>query len=292
MGQIKTLNLLKSEEDLSAFESNFRPQNANNLLFQTLEDYSRNKILIVAEHAQTTRIKSPKHGKKAYIGIGDANTATLAKLGAWHSQSAYIIPTILRTELDLARPSDAEGMRLRVLPFMADEGHEETESHIPISTNKNLMHIFEFYHKTIESLNPKLILSYHGMHSHRQADVLLGFGPDRSYIGGSKNAFSFRRFFVKRLKERLKERNVRIDITVKVSKSLFTGSKNYTLYRHVKEYNEKNSDIRFGIHVEFNRHGRVMKEHPSLPKLRYQIAAQVLAECAEEWVEKQTAEKA
>jgi len=283
VGQMRALNLLKTEEDLSAFEANFRPRHANSLLFEALEDYSRSRMLIVAEHAQTARIESPKHGKKAYIGIGDANTATLAKLAAWHSQSAYIIPTILRTELDLARPSDAEGMKLRVLPFMADEGREEAESHVPISTNKSLMHIFEFYHKTIESMNPRIMLSYHGMHSHRQADVLLGFGPDRSYIGGGKNAFSFRRFFVKRLKDRLKERNVRIDISVKVSKSLFTGSKNYTLYRHVKEHNEKNGDRRFGIHVEFNRHGRVMKEHPSLPKLRYQIAAQVLAECAEEW---------
>ena len=215
------LNLLKTEKDLSLFQGNMKAENDHYIEFETLKNYPDNGILIVAEHARTASIKSPRHGGRAYIGIGDANTATLAKLSAWYTQSAYIIPTLLRTQIDLSRPADAQNLVLRVAPSEADEKWKGEELDVPISTGRNLRHVFDFYHRKIEDLNPKFVLAYHGMHSRHKTDVLLGFGPGRCYIGGNKNAFAFRKLFVERLRQRLKERNVRIDITVKISKKIF-----------------------------------------------------------------------
>lgn len=273
--------LLKVLEDLARFNRNFSPSVEHCLTFETLKNYDNNRILITAEHAKTARIKSPEHGKEAYIPIGDANTGELARLGAWHLQSAYMIPQVLRTEIDLSRSLEANDLTLTVFPIGAEEQDKKIE--VPLNTAKNLIHVSEFYHKKIEGLNPKAILAYHGMHSKHKMDILLGFGPDRNYIGGAKNAFAFKELFEDRLNQTLKELKIRTDISIKVAKSLFTGAKNYTLYRHVGEYNKKNKEKRLGIHVEFNRYGRKMNAYPELPKLRYQIAAQVLAECAGEW---------
>lgn len=277
------LSILKTEKDLDRFNKNFKPRIENFIEYEILG--TKSKILITAEHAQTTRIKSPEYGEDAYVGIGDMNTDELAKLAAYYSKCSYIVPTLLRTEIDLSRPPGAENLILHVIPLKADPSKKTGKKKVAISTKKNFRHIADFYHKKIEKINPRFILAYHGMHSHRKMDILLGFGPDRKYIGGSKNAFKFKKMFKERLTKRLKEANIRDDLIVKVGKSLFTGTKNYTLYNHVKKHNEKTKEKRFGMHVEFNMRGRRMKKYSVLPKLRYQVAAQVLVECAEEWLE-------
>ena len=189
-----------------------------------------------------------------------------------------ISTSLSRYYADLCRPP-GQFSTLRVKINKSDRDF----TRLPINWDESSVKVSKTFHRTIEKMNPRIILSYHGMHTRNDTDILLGFGPEKSYSLGNKNAFKFRDFFKEVLRQRLSEAGLRNDIIVKISKNLFTGSNNYTLFKHIAEYNKKNSKKRLGIHVEFDRRGRKMKKYPPVPRLRYQVAGQVLVECAKIW---------
>lgn len=239
----------------------------------SFSEYGAARLLTVAEHAAATEILIEYEGKAAFVGVGDRNTDVLAALGAARAGGACIYPTIIRTKLDLARDPAAEGLMLTVR-------HMKGAVNVPISRERTLAHISDTYHRMIKKFAPSVIVAYHGMHRSYNTDVLLGFGPAHEYIGGKKGAFAFRRVFRSALNEELKKRGMKT-LTVKIARSHFTGANNYTLFHHVKEYNDAARGKRLGIHAEFNRRGRVNAD--GLPSAEYQIAAQLLAQCAMEW---------
>jgi len=281
----KEIILLKTLKEQSEFTRKIHPKIKNKIEYKKFLGYERNKILITAEHAKTKKILKPKYGKNAFIGIGDKNTDKLARLAAFYIGGAYLIPKILRTEVDLSRPPKMldKNMKLFVKLFNADDA---TKISVPIHRDKKQIGVIVFFHNLISRLNPKVILSYHGMHIRNKPDIFLGFGPNRKYIGGTKNALKFRNFYKEKLEEILDKLGFD-PLDIKIGKKLFTGTQNFTLYKHVYEFNKKQTkekDKRVGIHVEFNLRGRIRKSTNELPKLRYQIAAQVLAECAKRWI--------
>jgi len=256
------LIIIRSREELRAFTALAMKKTDNSICFS---EYGGTRLLAVAEHAVTTEILINYEGKAVSVGVGDRNTDVLA---------TCIYPTIIRTKLDLARDPAKEGLTL-------DVKHRKSVVSVPISRErKTLAHIADTYHKAIKKFAPSVIVTYHGMHRSYNTDVLLGFGPLHEYIGGKKNAFAFRRVFRTMLNDELKKRGL-TPMTIKIARSHFTGSKNYTLSHYVKEYNDATRGKRVGIHAEFNRRGRAATG--GLPSVEYQIAAQLLARCAKEW---------
>jgi hypothetical protein len=273
--------LLRTSEDMNSFLRKFKPILKNKIEYEVLGNYSKNKILIIAEHAETKKLFLPEYGSKAFIGIGDKNTDKLAKLASHRIRCAYIIPRILRTQVDLSR--SYKEFREASLSAGLFNAEGDRKARIPIHMDIDKASILFFFHNKIEDLNPKAILSFHGMHPRYKPDIILGFGPKRKYFD---RPFEFREFLQTRLKDAFSSLGLENGLDIKISKNLFTGTKNYTLYKHVKEFNENSRKKRLGIHVEFNLRGRLTKTTKELPKLRYQVAAQVLAECLEEWLRK------
>ncbi|MBI4014383.1 MAG: hypothetical protein HY365_00325 [Candidatus Aenigmarchaeota archaeon] len=266
---MENLMIIRDRSELQALAGTKKTDNS--IYFS---EYGRTRLLAAAEHAVATEITIKYGGKTVSVGIGDRNTDVLAALGAAHAGGVCIYPTIIRTKLDLARDPLEEGLTLAVK-------HEKSIISVPISNEqKTLAHIAGTYHNMIKKFAPSVIVAYHGMHRSYNTDVLLGFGHSHEFMGGKKNGFAFRRVFRAALNDELKKRGLE-PMTVKIARSHFTGSNNYTLIRHVKEHNDATREKRMGVHVEFNRSGRVSAN--GLPSPEYQIAAQILAQCAKEW---------
>jgi hypothetical protein len=266
---------------MNNFLDKFSPKLENRVEYEILKNYMQDRILITAEHAETKKLFLPEYGKTAFVGIGDKNTDKLAKLASNKIKCAYMISRILRTQVDLSRPyKDFRKARLYAGLFNV-KFHKKTK--ILIHKDIAKANILLFYHKRIEELNPRAIMSFHGMHLRYKPDILLGFGPGRRYFD---KPFEFREFFQSRLTNALESLKLENNMDIKISKKLFTGTKNYTLYKHIKEFNDEQrpKKKRLGIHVEFNLRGRIRKSTNELPGLRYQVASQVLAESLRQWL--------
>ncbi len=273
------LVLLKTVNDMNNFLSKFSFRTDHMIEYEVLRNYSKDRILITAEHAATKKLFMPEYGKRAFVGIGDKNTDKLAKLAAFHINGAYMIARILRTQVDLSRPyKEFKKARLYAGLFNVEE---QRKTKVLIHKDIGKADILFFFHRKIEELKPRAILSFHGMHMRYKPDIILGFGPGRRYFD---RPFEFRDFFHERLGSTLDSLKMDNEFDIKIGKKLFTGTKNYTLYRHVKEF--KGRPKRLGIHVEFNLRGRIRESTNELPKLRYQVAAQILADCLKEWIKK------
>ena len=267
--------LLKTVDDMNSFLSKFSCRTNHMIEYEVLRNYSKNRILITAEHAATKKLFLPEYGKRAFVGIGDKNTDKLAKLAAAHIGCAYMIARILRTQVDLSRPyKEFKKARLYAGLFNVEE---QKKTKVLIHKDIGKADVLFFFHKKIEELKPRAILSFHGMHMRYKPDIILGFGPGRRYFD---RPFEFRDFFHERLCSVLDSLRLNNEFDIKIGNKLFTGTKNYTLYRHVRQFKGRS---RLGIHVEFNLRGRISKSTNELPKLRYQVAAQVLADCLKEW---------
>ncbi len=83
--------------------------------YRVFKNFSANRILILAEHAFSERIAVPECGKSAYIGIGDKNTDMLARMAAFYSGAAYIIPWLSRQKIDFARDPEMVGKDNKLL---------------------------------------------------------------------------------------------------------------------------------------------------------------------------------
>jgi len=276
MVKIPPFLVFKSSKDLESFlKRKLDPVRKNGVEYCTFNNFRRNRILFTAEHAVTKKVFLPSLGKGAYVGVGDVNTDILAKLGAVFNKGAYVMPLFCRTEADASRDPRELGKGLRLFVH-THKTKKQKYVFLPIHRNKNFLPFLINYHKIIESLNPRILISVHGVSVKRKFDVILGFGEEYMGIGGKRNAFRFKIEFLDFLDRIFHSLGMENDLEVAVSTWRFTGSMNFVLTSHVIEYNKKNSDKRMGFQVEFNYKGRVYNFDKRLPSPQYQIVVQAL----------------
>lgn len=272
-----------SSVSLEAFlKRKLNPIEKDNIEFCVMEKFPVNRILFTAEHAVCNKIPMERFGKKAYITIGDINTDLLAKLAAFSTRSAYVIPQFLRTQADAARPPEELGTGLRLFSKIF---YSESQStiYIPIHTDPSYLPYLQGYHKTIEQLDPRAIISIHGMHLKRKFDLLFGFGENYGAIGGKKQAFKFKNEFNSFLDDVFKGLGLEGNLNIAVSTWLLTGSRNYVISNHVIEHNKKSERKRIGMQAEFNWKGRVKKDD-MIPIQSYQVITQALGDFVFRWI--------
>ena len=251
-----------------------------NIDYCILDEFKKNRILFTAEHAQTSVIKTPEYGNKSYISLGDKNTDKLAMMMAHRLQSGFMIPRFSRIDADPCRPINTLGKNERILVKVFGLNEKK---YFLIHRNKNYAPLLSEYHSIIEKLNPSAIVSVHGMGPQKHPpDILLGFGRGYRIIGGRKNALRFKEFFIQKVVDALARLKIENNLNIKISKWLFTGEKNYILFRHVIQHNKESKKKRFGMHVEFNSRGRIIDRN--FIRKDYQIASQLLADAVLEWL--------
>ncbi len=274
-----TFNSKKSFE--SFFKRKTSPILEDEIEYCILNHYNSNRILFTAEHANSKTFRMKKD-KSIVINVGDRNTDILAKIGSFHLLSAYIFPHFNRIDADAARDPRDLGKGLVLFTRVCSNKSKIKVVYVPIHRNKQYYQKLIKYHSIIESLNPKAIISVHGIHAQRKFDFLLGFGGDYACIGGKKNAFLFKRMFIQRLKDAFEEVGLKFDLKIGVSTWRWTGSKNYVLNKHVIQHNRKNKMKRIGVQIEMNYRGRVSSNN--FPSKEYQIGIQVLGETMLYWL--------
>ncbi|HKZ45286.1 MAG TPA: hypothetical protein VJ343_01120 [archaeon] len=271
-----------SSESMNSFlKRKIEPNVVDKIEYCTMEKFPANKILFTAEHAVADKIKLKEFGKDAYANVGDFNTGTLAKLAAFYLRSAYLVPLFIRKDADASRPPQdlGKGLKLFARVFRTKP---QTTTFIPIHNSVEMLPSLEKYHNAIEHMEPKAIVSIHGMSIKRKFDVLFGFGEDYNLIGGKKQAFKFKNEFAAYLDGIFSEMKLSA-LQIAVSTWLLTGSRNYVLTRHVMEHNRKNEKKRIGMQVEFNWRGRVRQGDP-VPSASYQIVVQALGDFILKWI--------
>ncbi len=265
------------------FKRKISPTVTESIEYCVMEKFRVCRVLFTAEHAQTDRIPLPEVGKKAYIGVGDKNTGVLAKIGAYYLRSAYIMPRFIRTDADASRPPEdlGKGLRLFVRPKYADQ----KTMYVPIHSNRSFLPKLKEYHSIIKKIDPRVIISIHGISIKRKFDLLFGFGEDYKCIGGKKEAFRFRSEFTDYLDRVFRETGVRANLKIGVSTWRFTGSQNYVLTKHVIDYNKKAplKKKRIGLQVEMNLRGRMMRGDEGIPTFPYQLTIQTLGDFLYKW---------
>lgn len=273
------------------FTRKMSPTVNDSVEYHVMEKFRGNRILFTAEHAQTKRLALDGARKKAYIGVGDKNTGVLAKIGAYYLRSAYIMPRFIRTEADASRPPEDLGVGLRL--FVRPSYANEKTVYIPIHKDKSMLPKLNEYHRTIERLDPRAIISVHGISVKREFDLLFGFGENYETIGGKKEAFRFRHEFTEYLDRIFRETNVRANLKIAVSTWRFTGSQNHVLTKHIIEHNRSKTDSkknRIGFQVEMNLRGRRTKGDAGLPTIPYQLTTQALGDFIYKWRNNSAAE--
>ena len=246
--------------------------------------FAKKRLLITAEHALTKTIRVDD----GRIFIGDRNTGILARITAFGTSSAYAIPRFNRYYADASRNPSLLGKgvpyRAKVKVLKGGKIRWETKiinTHISVKYAGSLAE----YHRTIEALNPRAILSIHGKSSpsaKKKFHMLLGAGPDYEYMGGKRNAFRFRRRFREKIKEvlskmQLDERGPLLgeDINSGLSRRL-SGRRNFILKKFVAQHNESGRK-RIGLQVELDDTGRKLGPNKNVA-YEYQIALQVIAD--------------
>lgn len=266
----------KSMED---FFKNQKVQKEDKIEYYLLDQYKNNKILFTAEHAFNFRIPKPEFGERAFIGVGDRNTDKLAKLMAYSIKSGFLISNIPRTEADAARPIESLGKDEKLLVAIVKDRKVLKKCYLPIHQNIEYLPLLEKYHKIVDNLNPRMIVSIHGIQRRHEPDIVLGVGKDFSMVGGKQAAEDLKKI----IREGIKKTRAK-DLKIKFSKKYLTGEKNYTLWRHVIQYNKNKPEKKFGMQVEFNMRGRIVYDDKELIRKKYQITAQVIASSILEWL--------
>ncbi|MDI6825627.1 MAG: hypothetical protein QMD36_00300 [Candidatus Aenigmarchaeota archaeon] len=265
-----------------------KPREKDGIEYGILDNFKNNRVLFTAPHAYVKKIYLPEFGERAYVNIGDRNTGRLTRIVALHTRTAFMIPKVLRTRADPARPPDELGKGLKLFATVMGTKNKELRTYLEIHKNRKFLHVLEKYHELISNLSPKGIICFHGMHLRREFDVLLGFGKRYEMILGKKNAFRFKKELIEKIHDAFPEFGFRQEMKIAVSKILFTGEMNYVLAKHVIEHNKKSQKKRIGINVELNLRGRVSKDDKNLPTPEYQLACQILGELSIEWTRKLT----
>ncbi len=246
-----------------------------------MEKYPVSRILFTAEHDKTEKVPLREISDTAYAGLGDTNTGTLAKIGAYYLRTAYLIPNFVRTDADPSRPPEDLGRGLRLFVKQKRTGNYPVS--VLIHKKTSMMPKLMRYHEVIEQMNPKFVLSVHGVSEKREQDIIFGFGKEYNYIGGKKEAFRFRDEFSQELDRAYNSIGITANLNIEVSTWRFLGHKNYVLSNHVTDHNLRSDEKRMGIQVEFNLKGRVSKHDEKLPTIPYQMAIQVLGDFVYKW---------
>lgn len=217
------------------------------------ETFGETPVLIVAPHegTGTTEVE----GKP--LRVGEPGTARLARLAAKHVDGSCLVSRVPRLEADFARDPAllGKGAKFRL---------GRPGKRLVLTGHRDVRHsgLLKQFHDTILQCNPRFIIDFHRM-SNRDADIRLGFGADRRYIGGTGKALQFRGQLVKRLSAK------GVSLEVLVSKTRLTGESDFILSKHHQG--------RLAALVEFAARG--------FPRdARYDEAAKSVAETAEEWV--------
>ena len=276
--------IFNSKKELENFMKKIRREKLDKIEYGILKNFKKNRVLFTAEHAYTSRVKTPQYGKESYVKIGDKNTDKLAMIMAHKLKSSFLIPRLSRVEADANRPINTLGKNERIL-LEIFKSKDKNKKYFRIHRNKEYTPFLEKYHSIIEKLNPSALVCVHGMcEKDHPPDILLGFGKNYRIIGGTENALEFKNLFIKKVNKTLSQFKIENKLKINISKSLFTGEKNYLLSKHVIQYNKTNRKKRFGMHVEFNARGRIIRRN--FIRKDYQIAAQVLADTVLEWLKK------
>jgi len=274
--------IFDDKRELENFLSKIQSKKSGKIEYGILENFYKNKILFTAEHAYHARVKTPEYGKGSYVKIGDTNTDKLAMIMAHRLKSFFLISRLSRVEADVNRPIDTLEKNEKILVEIFDST-VVNKKYFRIHRNKDYASFLKKYHSMIEKLNPSALVSVHGMcEKGHPPDILLGFGKNYRIIGGRDNALEFKNLFIKKVNEALSQFKIKNKLKVNISKWLFTGEKNYVLSKHVTQYNKNSEEKRFGVHVEFNARGRIVKEN--FIRKDYQIATQVLADTVIDWL--------
>lgn len=294
MNERKNYLVFASSDALERFfKRKIHPKTENGIEYCVMERFAGNRILFTAEHAQTKRIVVESLDTHEYVGVGDKNTDVLVKIAAYYLRSAYIMPLFVRTEADASRPPEDLGRGLRLFVTVKRSGRDVKgrssgykTSYIQIHKDSSMLPKLLKYHQTIEKLDPRTIVSLHGLSRKREYDMLFGFGHDYECIGGKNQAFKFKNEFTEYLGSVFREIGVRSNLKIAVSTWKFTGSKNHVLVNHVIEHNKKTTDPkkkRIGLQAELNLRGRVTKNDDSIPTIPYQLVVQALGDFVFKW---------
>lgn len=251
------------------FKKILNPKLKGNIEFEVFEKFRKFKLLFTAEHANAARIYLKNLGENAYVGLGDKNTDILAKIGAIYSRSAYLISYINRRFADFSRNPLDLGKNLRLIVNVKNSF--QTKTFVEIHKDKSLKGEIERYHSIISSLDPKIIVSVHGMHKKNKYDAIFGFGPKYKYLGNKKEAFKFKLKLQNYLDEIFNSLGLKNDLEIGIAKLKYSGSLNYVLEKHVLGKNNK-----IGMQLELNSKGRFVKK-TSIPSIKYQIFIQALS---------------
>jgi len=259
------MKVFSTKQEFERFFSKFGEEVCKGVELVKFEGYEKNRVLIIAPHAGIKGVKVRVDGVEREVHVGDENTHILAKVAAWNLGSAALISYVPRDTADFARDPEMLGKEL-FLPLSVPTHKGRKKILVRIHRDRRYYEALKKFHREIEKLDPKFILSYHGMGPRFRTDVLLGFGEGRKYIGGVKNAFKFRELV------RKYEKKMGIDFTVKIAKRRLLGRCEYNLAAHVREG-------RFGALVEFNY--RLREGFPGEDVQKLGIA---VARAAGEWV--------
>ena len=219
-----------------------QPTKVGEIEFQSLENYPARRILFTAEHPKVN------HFPELEAWVGEKDTDLLAKLAALHLRSAFLVSWIPRHEADAARDPAQLGKGLRL--WLKTRNGKTI--FVPIHRNPAYFGKLVFFHKKIQELKPRILVSIHGTHRSRKFDLLLGFGANYEGIGGKKAALEFKLKFLDYLDKVFSELGLREDFKVGVGKLRFAGGVNYVLDKHVVEFNKSSGEKRIGVQAEFN----------------------------------------
>lgn len=226
-------------------------------------------LLFLVPHAGGKRVEVSAQGKNITVNVSESGTHILAALAARSVGGKLIVSRVPRTEVDFARAPDQLGGDVK-----ARLGHPDVLEPFHVRTHRDgsKRELLEDYHRCIEKVDPDFLLAYHGMRN-TKFDVLLGFGSERQYIGGSDNALRFRSW-VRDLMGYSGDQGEKSTETprVGVSINVLTGESEYNLNRHT-------GGSRDGVLVEFDKSGRC-----GSPTEGYRRVSVAIAKAAERWV--------
>jgi len=267
------LLLFNNIDEYKKFFDSAEKNMEDDIEYRVFKNFSANRILILAEHAFSERIAVPECGKGAYMGIGDKNTDMLARMAAFYSGAAYIIPWLSRRKIDFARDPEMVGKDNKLLAAISHSKPQQ-KRYITIHRDEGYLPVLLKYAELIKKLEPKFILSYHGMHRRHPSDISIGAGPDFAYLGGKAKTWEFVKYSKEKINEKIKELGFKFPLDIRMSR-IFAGNINYTLAK----YSKKGAIC---CQVEFNLRGRTSSKL-GMPKRKFQLAGQLLPQCMKEF---------
>ena len=233
------------------------------------EDYQKNKILLTAEHAAIEYIKIGN----GIVEVGDFGTGEICRYSAEKVGGASLVARIPRSEVDFNRKLEDLGKELflQTSIYTPDLKSKVGSVRIRIHKNRGLNEVWSEYHAVPSILNPKIIISIHGMaEKPERPEVCISVGREYEFLEKS---------LAEKLRIELKNALKYLDIYEISINEPFSHSCNPMLRRNVYEFNKKMGKIlRKGFGVELIE--SVRKEVGDKRKVseRGKLAGKIIAE--------------